>query len=305
MLREGSSRHRVREARLGLIVALGVVLAILVVLDRFAVALLRPRRRAPGRTPGALGLRSRDWIVQGQPPLNGWWVDGEDPSGPLVLVVHGWGANAAVTLPLVQAAAGVASHVLTYDLRGHGRNSVWPTVSLRTFQSDVERGVEAIREKAPRRPLVVIGHSMGGAGAILASAAGAPISGVLVVAAPYHIHDVIVTHLNDLGLPGRFIVPLLRPFWRLRIGVPEREIHPGKAAARLDVPFRVIHPEEDTRVVIAEGEALAGAAAATLVRVPGAGHTDVLDRPETAAEIVRFLREVAPGERPSGTGDPA
>ena len=265
----------------------------LIALDRLAASMLRPRIRLPQRTPGSLGLQARDWVVQGQPPLNGWWIDGKDPSGPVVLVAHGWGANAAVTLPLVRAAAEVSSHVLTYDARGHGRNSVWPQVSLRSFRDDVVRGVEAVREKAPRRPLVVIGHSIGGAAAILAAAKGAPISGVLVVAAPYHLYDSIVAYLDDRGLPGRWMVPVLRPFWRLRIGVPEREIHPGQAAARLQVPFRIVHPEKDTRVVIAEGEALAKASGAALIRVPDAGHTDVLERPETAEEILRFLRELS------------
>lgn len=290
---------------LGLIVALVVVgvVVVVVVLDRLSVRMLRPGRRPPGRTPSSMGLRARDWVIQGQPPLNGWWVDGEDPAGPVVLVAHGWGANAGVTLPLVKAAVPVASHVLTYDARGHGRNSVSPQVSLRSFRDDVARAVEAVREKAPRRPLVVIGHSMGGAGAVLAAVAGAPISGLLVLATPYHLYDVIVAYLDDRGLPGRWIVPLLRPFWRMRIGVPEREIHPGKAAERLRIPFRVVHPENDTRVVPAEGEALAQAAGVALVRIEGAGHTDVLDRPETAEEIVRFLREVA-GAEEDASGNP-
>ncbi len=286
------------------------MIAALVALDRFAAAMLRPRIRPHHRTPGSLGLQARDWIVQGQPPLNGWWVDGKDPSGPVVLVTHGWGANAAVTLPLVRAAVEVSSHVLTYDARGHGRNSVWPEVSLRSFRDDVVRGVEAVREKAPRRPLVVIGHSIGGAAAILAAAEGAEVSGVLVVAAPYHLYDSIVAYLDDRGLPGRLIVPLLRPFWRIRIGVPEREIHPGLAAGRLEVPLRIIHPENDTRVVIAEGEALAEASGASLIRVPDAGHTDVLDRPETADEVLRFLREVSEDAatsraRPSSSTEPS
>jgi pimeloyl-ACP methyl ester carboxylesterase len=287
-----------------------VVLTVLLVLDRFASSMLRPPIRPPHQTPGSLGLQARDWVVQGQPPLNGWWIDGKDPSGPVVLVAHGWGANAAVTLPLVGAAAEVSSHVLTYDARGHGRNSVWPQVSLRSFTEDVVRGVEAVREKAPRRPLVVIGHSIGGAAAILAAAQGAPVSGVLVVAAPYHLYDSIVAYLDDRGLPGRWIVPLLRPFWRVRIGVPEREIHPGQAAGRLAVPFRIIHPENDTRVVMAEGEALARASGAALIRVPNAGHTDVLERTETAEAILGFLREVAgnaeaPRTRPTESKGPS
>ena len=265
-----------------------------VALDRLAVALMRPRLRLPEVTPGTLDLRARDWVVQGQPPLNGWWIDGGKPSGPVVLVVHGWGANSGVTLPLVRFAVPEASHVITYDARGHGRNSVAPQVNLRTFREDVRRAVDAVREVAPRQPLVVLAHSMGGAGSILAAAEGARISGLLTVAAPFHVYDTIVGYLNDRGLPGGVIVPLLRPFWRLRVGVPEHEIHPGKAAERLRIPIRVVHADSDSRVVPEEGRMLARAAGVELVTIPSAGHTDVLGRRELGEEIARFLGDFVP-----------
>jgi pimeloyl-ACP methyl ester carboxylesterase len=274
-----------------------VIGLVVVGLDRVAVLMMRPRRRPPALTPASLGLRARDWVVQGQPPLKGWWIDGGNPSGPVVLVVHGWGANSAVTLPLVRFAAPSASHVITYDARGHGRNSVVPQVNLRTFREDVHRAVDAVKEMAPRRPLVVLAHSMGGAGSILAAADGARISGLLTVAAPYHVYDSIIGYLNDRGLPGRVIVFLMRPFWRLRVGVPEREIHPGKAAARLRIPMRVVHPDQDVRVVPEEGVALAEAAGVELVNIPGAGHTDVLEDPRLGEEVTRFLAHFSvPGD---------
>jgi alpha-beta hydrolase superfamily lysophospholipase len=278
-----------------------IVVVVVITLDRVAVALMRPRRRPPEVTPGAVGLRARDWVVQGRPPLNGWWIDGGKPTGPVVLVVHGWGANTGVTLPLARFAAPMASHVITFDARGHGRNSVTSQVNLRTFREDVRRAVEAVKEVAPQRPLVILAHSMGGAGSILAAAGGSDIAGLLTVAAPYHVYDVIVSYLNDRGLPGGLIVPMLRPFWRLRVGVPEAEIHPGKAAERLRIPMRVVHPEHDTRVVPEEGVALAQAAGVPLVTIPDAGHTDVLQKPRLGEEIVRFLDEFSvPGGKPAG-----
>ena len=210
-----------------------------------------------------------------------------------------------VTMPLVGFAAPVASHVITYDARGHGANSRAPQENLRTFREDVLRAVDAVREIAPQRPLVVLGHSMGGAGSILAAADGARISGLLTVAAPYHLYDSIVAYLNDRGLPGGLIVPLLRPFWRIRVGVPEGDIHPGKAVERLRIPIRVVHPDHDTRVVPSEGVALAKAAGVEMVSIQGAGHTDVLERPQLGEEVRRFLSEFSePGRRPDPGANP-
>lgn len=270
-----------------------VGLVIVLALDRLALALLRPAHRPPGREPSDVGLVGEDWTIPGQPPLKGWVMKGGSEAGPVVVLAHGWGANTGVVLPLGAAMAAAAFRVVAYDVRGHGRSDRAPMVSVRQFRDDAMRVVKAVVTAFPGRPVVLAGHSLGGAAAILAAAEGAPVSGLVLVACPYDVFATIGRYLQEKGLPGRLLIPLLRPFWRLRVGQPARRLHPGLALEKLAVPTLVIQPAADTRVPPEEGTRLASAAGLAVSIVPGAGHTNVLQHPRTAELCLDFTASFA------------
>lgn len=272
-----------------------VLLGIALALDRLALALLRPAHRPAAREPSDVGLSGQDWTVPGEPPLKGWVMKGGSETGAVVVLAHGWGANTGVVLPVGAAMAPAASRVVAYDVRGHGRSDQAPMVSVRQFRDDAMRVVETVVRTFPGRPVVLAGHSLGGAAAILAAAEGAPVSGLILVACPYDVFGTIGRYLEERGLPGRILIPLLRPFWRLRVGQPARRLHPGHALEALAVPTLVIQPEMDTRVPPTEGVRLATAARTVVSMVPGAGHTDVLQHPRTAELCLEFVGGLSGG----------
>lgn len=84
-------------------------------------------------------------------------------AGPLLLLLHGLGANLAVWDPLL-AKASWPGRTLAVDLRGHGRSPGEGSFSLGTMAADVADLV------ADEPDLAVLGHSLGGAcGVLLAS----------------------------------------------------------------------------------------------------------------------------------------
>lgn len=281
-----------------LAVMAGILLVLAVGLDRLALSILRPHHRPPGRTPEDVGLRSADWSLGGEPPLSGWRMEGADPDGPVVVLAHGWGANAGVVLPLAREVAPAAAQVFAFDVRGHGRSDRSPKVSIRQFRDDTIRALEGAAALHPGRPIILAGHSLGGAAGILAAAAGAPISGLITVATPYDVFGAIARYLKDRGLPGHLLVPLLRPFWRIRVGVPERKVHPGRALARVGIPVLVVQPELDTRVPVSDGRRLAAVAGTPMALVAGARHTDVLQHPELGRLVREFVTRVGAGGSP-------
>ena len=235
-------------------------------------------------------MSARPWRVGGSPELHGWWMAGDRPEGPIVILAHGWGANGGTVLPLAPAVRGVASHVVAVDIRGHGRSDDAPMVSLRQFRDDTVRLVDAVRQEAPGHGVVLVGHSLGGAGGALAGDLGAGIDGLVLVATPHDVFGSIARYLVEKGLPGHFLVPFLTPFWRVRIGLPTHRLHPGQALARQDdLRTLVIQPELDTRVPPGDGESLARASSTEMALIPGAGHTDVLRHPMTARLVQDFV----------------
>jgi alpha-beta hydrolase superfamily lysophospholipase len=102
----------------------------------------------------------------------------------VLLAVHGFGDYGPSTFSA--AAAHWAERGITtyaYDQRGFGRNAsrgVWPGADR--LIDDLVAVAEAVRARHPCRPLVVVGHSMGG-GIAMAAALRLPVEGV-VLAAP-------------------------------------------------------------------------------------------------------------------------
>lgn len=272
-----------------------LVPTILVLLDRMALAVVRPPRRPPGRTPDDLGLPHRDVVVPSAYPLRGWLLEprpGGPDHAPAVVLTHGWAANAGVLVGLAAALVQRGHPVLLYDVRGHGRSEDAPWVTVRHFRDDAEAAARWMAERFPDRPIALAGHSMGGAAAVLAAAAGAPVAAVALLAAPADVLEVTAGYIRERGFPGALMVWLFRPFWRLRIREPYHRLIPERRLTELAVPVLVVQPGADRRVPEDHARRLGRAAGTEVHLVEGAGHTEVLDHPETRRLLERFLDEI-------------
>ncbi|MCA0175141.1 MAG: alpha/beta hydrolase [Proteobacteria bacterium] len=110
----------------------------------------------PITTADGLALHTHHWPAQGQ------------PRGTL-LIVHGLGEHAGRYAPHVAAQFAAAGwQVVGYDQRGHGRSG-GPRGDLpaappaaQWLQQDLATVIDALRAASLPRPLVLLGHSMGG-----------------------------------------------------------------------------------------------------------------------------------------------
>jgi alpha-beta hydrolase superfamily lysophospholipase len=279
-------------------VTLAAAVVLLYALDRVAQAAVRPMPREPDRTASELGLPHEDIVVSHEDHvLNGWLLHPEEDEGkPLVLLAHGWGANYGVLLELAEPLLREGHPVLLFDIRGHGTNEEVIYVTVRHFRDDVLAVSLWAADRVPDRPRVLVGHSLGGAASVLAAAEGAPVHGVVTIAAPANVMEVTADYLRDKGFPGGFMVVALRPFWWRRVRGTFRRLVPEREIRRLRQPVPVVHPEEDRRVGRDHAERLALSAGVRARIIPGAGHTDVLGRTEAHRALVAFLEGVAASE---------
>lgn len=87
-----------------------------------------------------------------------------DPIGT-VLVVHGYGEHSGRHMRFMQRLASSGWRVMAFDLRGHGQSEGLRGFILRAGHCvrDIDTFVKKIRHDDPDTPLVLFGHSFGGA----------------------------------------------------------------------------------------------------------------------------------------------
>lgn len=205
-------------------------------------------------------------------------------SGPTVLLMHGWEGRPTQFASLIDALVQAGYGVIALDAPAHGRSP--------GREANIVLFARALLEAAEDLPPLhgVIGHSMGGASAMLAIQLGLRPRALVTVAAPSRILGMLRGFARFIGLPPRAGEQFIK-----RV-----EDHAGIPAADLDVqhyrlgmPGLVAHAEDDPLVPAAEAgrihEAWFGS---QLLRLEGGGHQRVLADPRLVKAVVQLFDEV-------------
>ncbi len=281
---------------------LGVIVALIVGFSwLFARHYCQPRRRLPTKTPADYDLPYEPVTFTSQEVLlKGWFIpaNGNPAPQPTIIVAHGWSRNAARMLPVARLLHDAGFGVLLYDVRGHGASGDGGPMTLLKFAEDIIAAVDYLggRPEVDMTRLGVVGHSMGGASAIVAASTESRIR-VLVSSSAF---------ADPVALTRRFVrahhIPIPRwPFLWLAFHFIERwlgttiaDIAPKNRIGRIKVPLLLIHGDSDQLVPSSDMEALYARARPELARrwlAPGRRHSDVLTDPEYGSRVIGFLDE--------------
>lgn len=271
-----------------------VLVMVLILMDRVAVHMIRPRLKPLRRRAVDLPFPSEPVAIpSGDQVLSGWIVRPlVDHGGPVAVLVHGWGSNHGTMTRLGQPLLEAGFPILAFDVRHHGESQGAPYVTARHFRDDISAAIQAAEAAFPDRPRALVGHSMGGATGVLSVANGAPVSGLVVIGAPADMWGIWAYYLNRKKLPGGLIVKLFKPFWRVRAGVPWSQLDPIRQARNLSVPLLILHGEDDKSVPPFHARLL-GESAGVIPRIlTGEEHTDLLESDAVVDAVVEFLNEI-------------
>lgn len=280
---------------LAILASVATVVALLVALlalRQFARGVLRTRRRRSDRTPSSLGLDAEPFeLASSRGAVRGWVVHAGPGAAPTVLFVHGWRSHAGDMLPWAAPLVRHGYHAIVYDALGHGDSDDSEFTSLRHLREDMDDVLGYARTLARTAPgIVLFGHSMGGAAAILAAAKEAPIRGLITAGAPTDPLQITAEWLDSRGLPGPLLVRLLRPFWQRIVREPYATLRPVRRIGRVTVPVLILHGSEDVQVGIHHARALAAAnPLARLELLEGADHVNLPEHPRYEAVVLSFL----------------
>jgi dipeptidyl aminopeptidase/acylaminoacyl peptidase len=243
-----------------------------------------PHRHPPDHDPSFLGLAFEELTIpSGGVALPAWWIPARDGApGPAVLLVHGWESARDRTLPNAQILHAIGIHVLTLDIRGHGANPAEELpLTAGEFGADALAGVEALLERPDVTAVGILGHSMGGIGALLAAAAEPRVRGVVAASTPADPYRLTrqTFRLAKLPLPGPFAWPLAWLTTHVFLSPRGHTVASVSAARAIETylgPVLLIHGDADRVVPVSHVRTLEHAVETAREDEPDAGPVDVL-----------------------------
>lgn len=217
--------------------------------------------------------------------VHGWLYrhSAGNDSTPIMLFFHGNGENLETLrlsgiLPDFQS---LGVHLLALDYPGYGRSGGSSSESALIKAADV--AFAWMSENFPANPKIICGWSLGAAVAFQAAAKRSDeITGFIALSPWTSLPDVAAVHY---------------PRWMVNSLLNE-EYNSLAAAGQIHCPALIIHGEADQIIPAVQGEKVAAAmgAPARWVKVPRAGHNDLLDRPVVWQEIRAFLESITGNE---------
>jgi pimeloyl-ACP methyl ester carboxylesterase len=232
--------------------------------------------------------------------LFGWFsVCPEGSSVPAVLVMHGWGANAAMMSACIAPIRAAGYAVLLLDARCHGLSDDEPFTSLPRFAEDIEAGLDwlAAQPQVDRSRLAVLGHSVGAGAALLCASRSPSLRAVVSISAFAHPREVMRRYLAERHIPYFAVGWYVLRHVQKVIGAAFNDIAPLRCIGRVCCPVLLVHGTEDEMVPFDDARRMLDAASpgvATLLGVTGRHDpSDALH--EELPQIVDFLhRAFAP-----------
>jgi alpha-beta hydrolase superfamily lysophospholipase len=255
--------------------------------------LVAPYPSEIGSGPIDLGATSVSIPSESGSLLAGWHLRAKSERGVLVLL-HGKGGSRRGMLNRARVFLDAGYSILMIDFRAHGESPGRQVTLGYLEQHDARAAVEFARKEHPGEPIGVLGVSLGGAAALLAS----PLNiDALVLEAVFPdirsaVHNRVAFRLGALGrIPTELL--LLNLNWQL--GFTEDDLRPIEHMPRVGCPVFVLAGQDDAYTTAQETAELFAQALEPkqLWLLEGVDHRDLqlAARGEYNARLLRFFAQ--------------
>jgi uncharacterized protein len=261
-----------------------------------------PHRSPVVTSPGDFGLDFEDVrIPAGDYSLAGWFVPAAAPAPgalgatattaataatprPGIVIVHGWESNRGRTFAHVRYLNAAGFHCLVFDVRGHGDSpEEYLPINVPEFAEDTQAAVKWLAARPEVSAVGVLGHSMGGAGAIVAASREPAIRAVVSLSSPADLVRMTrkTFEMAEMNIPGPIATPLAFLTAAVLLAPRRHSLADASAmvaAARYRGPLLLIHGAQDHGVPVAHAGLIERSALEA--REPDGAPVEVLILPE-------------------------
>lgn len=223
---------------------------------------------------GANGIRLHGWFI----PVQG--------TAPAVVVLHGWGGNAAHMLEMAPPLHEAGFHALFLDARNHGLSDHDTYASMPRFAEDLAVAVDYLHERDDVATVGVIGHSVGAGAAIYHASSVDDLDAVVAVSCFAHPGEMMQA---NFPFPAPVTWGILRGV-EVLIGRSLDAIAPRNRIGRVRAPVMLVHGDVDEVVSVGDAYELADCSPdSRLIIVPDGTHSDLAAFGPYFPEVMDFL----------------
>ncbi len=257
-----------------------------------------PKRMPSGATPADYGMTYEQVsFTSSGKSLSGWFIPPPltDNPWPAVVLAHGWSFRASSLMKVARDLNEAGFAVFAYDARGHGDSEEDGFISLVKISEDILSAISYVegRSDVDDSRIALVGHSIGGAGGIVAASEDPRVRCLVAISAFSDPVEVTGLYLKRYRIPRWPFLWLIRRFIEAEVGEKMAEFAPENRIGRVAVPALLIHGEADRFIPPSNLEAILSNSRKEQVEgwvVPGRRHADVYLDPQFAPRVTDFLR---------------
>jgi len=279
-----------------------ILLAIVACLAGFVILMVHIGFRAPRiRETGTPQQFQLDYAEVDIPArqgahLFGWLLPVKDSTKTIILL-HGWGGNAEMMLPLARPFIAAGINVLLIDSRNHGRSDRGAISSMPRFAEDADSAIDYLQKNHHdmAQKIALLGHSVGAGAVLLAASRRKDINAVISISAFAHPDRMMRRFLAGKRIPRPIISAILN-YVQWIIGARFEQIAPMHTICRQSCPVLLVHGKADSTIPVDDARDILRNCpdrAVELVEIDGADHDSVELIEQHAHQLTDFLRRNA------------
>jgi len=257
--------------------------------------LAHPVQTRIGNPPADLDAQAVTFASDSGANVHGWWCPIENARGA-VLLLPGIRANRLSMVDRARFLRRAGYSVALIDFQATGETKGDHITFGWKESRDALAGVNFIRQIDPTARVAIVGTSLGGVAALLATP---PLKvDALVLEEVYPTIQIATRNRmeNYLGAFGRILTPLLLNQLQWRLGVSASQLRPVDHIADAECPVLIMSGEKDRKTRPSDTQMLVERARSPkhVWFVPNAGHVDLhrTAREEYESRVLEFLKRM-------------
>lgn len=219
------------------------------------------------------------------------WEINSRVSYPVLIAVHGWANSADSLLPLAQKLVD-RCHLFLLNTRNHGDSDEERYMTITKYKEDISRALDHVTGAVgSQTPIILLGHSFGGAASLYAATKDPRVKGVISISAFADLDAVLRAGFANRKLLESFTRSLLT-YIEFRADDKLENLSPLHSIKKFKGATLIVHGTKDEIVAFTDMNKIMRAAARDNVQeliMKGHSHSSLLQDEELAVAIKHFL----------------